>query len=327
MYEQVERSKENKSRAVANSVAQRKKNTKQGFGFVDNRPEAIMQRKVQEVANSSQQEEKNAQLQTTTDNNTELRQQTIQKQIDIDGVLATEDEIAGLNQDEDVNRVLLGWIDDGPRHVFRDWVQAIVFADKLLRYEEDVEHFEDVLRHSMSIPPYLPDWFIKRLNEIDEHIQDCLGEEFQEFTVMYIDQEMLRLHSAMARAKDQAREVEENENNPEVPKSPDKVIAAIVREAQKVDFTVAQPDPFPRRFDTGYYGSGRPNGRIKTEDLEAVKTGWKNKVISVISTLKPFQLRTARSGSNENIWDFQIELWDKGSSKFRPVFNFHIIYK
>lgn len=37
MYEQVERPKENKSRAVANSVAQRKSNEKQGFGFIDNR--------------------------------------------------------------------------------------------------------------------------------------------------------------------------------------------------------------------------------------------------------------------------------------------------
>lgn len=37
MYAQVEKSKEDKSRAVANSVAQKKGNEKQGFGFVDNR--------------------------------------------------------------------------------------------------------------------------------------------------------------------------------------------------------------------------------------------------------------------------------------------------
>ena len=37
MYAQVEKPKENKSRAVANSVAQKKSNVKQGFGFVDNR--------------------------------------------------------------------------------------------------------------------------------------------------------------------------------------------------------------------------------------------------------------------------------------------------
>jgi hypothetical protein len=39
MYAQVEKPKENKSRAVANSVSQRKGPVKQGFGFVDNRPQ------------------------------------------------------------------------------------------------------------------------------------------------------------------------------------------------------------------------------------------------------------------------------------------------
>ncbi len=38
MYEQVEKPKESKSRAVASSVAQNKSNVKQGFGFVDTRP-------------------------------------------------------------------------------------------------------------------------------------------------------------------------------------------------------------------------------------------------------------------------------------------------
>ncbi|WP_221937439.1 eCIS core domain-containing protein [Shewanella psychropiezotolerans] len=47
MYEQIEKPKENKSRAVANSVAQKKSNVKKGFRFVDNRPEFIAQRKVQ----------------------------------------------------------------------------------------------------------------------------------------------------------------------------------------------------------------------------------------------------------------------------------------
>ena len=52
MYAQVEKSKENKSRAVANSVAQKQIGGKSTFQFVDNRPEAIAQRKLQEVANS-----------------------------------------------------------------------------------------------------------------------------------------------------------------------------------------------------------------------------------------------------------------------------------
>lgn len=51
MYAQVEKTKENKSSAVANSVRQKKSNTKQGFGFVDNWPEAIAQRRLLDSKN------------------------------------------------------------------------------------------------------------------------------------------------------------------------------------------------------------------------------------------------------------------------------------
>lgn len=50
MYEQVEKSKENKSKSIANSVDLKKSKGKQGFGFVDNRPEAVAQRKLKEAA-------------------------------------------------------------------------------------------------------------------------------------------------------------------------------------------------------------------------------------------------------------------------------------
>ncbi|PCI96280.1 MAG: hypothetical protein COB15_10950 [Flavobacteriales bacterium] len=53
MYEQVEKPKENKSEAIANSVTQNKSNKKQGFGFVDNRLELFAQRKLQEMASKS----------------------------------------------------------------------------------------------------------------------------------------------------------------------------------------------------------------------------------------------------------------------------------
>ncbi len=46
MYAQVEKSKENKNRAVANSVSQNKSGGKQDFGFVDNRKQSVAQRAV-----------------------------------------------------------------------------------------------------------------------------------------------------------------------------------------------------------------------------------------------------------------------------------------
>lgn len=50
MYPKVEKPKENKSRAVANSVAQKQSNVKQGFVFVDNRCESGVQQKMRNVA-------------------------------------------------------------------------------------------------------------------------------------------------------------------------------------------------------------------------------------------------------------------------------------
>lgn len=46
MYAQLEKPKENNSRSVAYSVTKKNSNVKQGFGFVDNRPEAIVQRSI-----------------------------------------------------------------------------------------------------------------------------------------------------------------------------------------------------------------------------------------------------------------------------------------
>jgi hypothetical protein len=60
MYAQVEKPKENsfptnrqESRAVANTIARKKSDVKQSSGFVDNRPEAIAQRKLQEIESNS----------------------------------------------------------------------------------------------------------------------------------------------------------------------------------------------------------------------------------------------------------------------------------
>lgn len=53
MYEKVERSIEKKSKAIANSVTQKKNHRKQDLGFVDNRPMSIVQYKMQSQANNS----------------------------------------------------------------------------------------------------------------------------------------------------------------------------------------------------------------------------------------------------------------------------------
>ncbi|MDC1162573.1 hypothetical protein OAT18_03945 [Tenacibaculum sp.] len=72
MYAQVEKFKENKSRAVANSAVQKKKKSsrKQGFGFVDNRPESnlltlVAQNKVMDSESTKLQDNRVGTVSTT----------------------------------------------------------------------------------------------------------------------------------------------------------------------------------------------------------------------------------------------------------------------
>ncbi|MEX2569055.1 MAG: hypothetical protein WD431_24140 [Cyclobacteriaceae bacterium] len=63
----ADKSSENKSQAHVNGPTKPQTNVKSIFQFVDNRPEAISQRKLQEMANNSHQAKKVAQFQATAD--------------------------------------------------------------------------------------------------------------------------------------------------------------------------------------------------------------------------------------------------------------------
>ena len=98
MYEQVEKSKENKSRAIANSVAQNKSNVKQGFGFVDNRSESKAQKKLQNIMSNNN-------LQMMNRNEGTILQRfsvagSAPSSIDID----TEDGLGGHTRDRHINK-------------------------------------------------------------------------------------------------------------------------------------------------------------------------------------------------------------------------------
>lgn len=69
MYTQVEKSKKNKSCSVANSITQKKNIRKQNFRFMDNRLEATIQRKFQQIINSNPQAKQNPNI----DNSDHLR--------------------------------------------------------------------------------------------------------------------------------------------------------------------------------------------------------------------------------------------------------------
>lgn len=89
MNAHVDRSQENKSNAIANSLSKQQSVSKSTFQFVDNRPEVIAQRKLQEAINYSPQVKQLRAYQTMADNYTaqtaqrkeNLEEETLQRKL------------------------------------------------------------------------------------------------------------------------------------------------------------------------------------------------------------------------------------------------------
>ena len=75
----ADKTQENKNQAIANAVSQKQVGSESTFQFVDNRPEAVAPRKLQELANNSPQTKQAVQLQAMADNYSARQQQSIQK--------------------------------------------------------------------------------------------------------------------------------------------------------------------------------------------------------------------------------------------------------
>lgn len=79
MKTQADKTQENESLSVANGVSQKQSSSESTFQFVDKRPEAVAQRKLQEMVNNSPKTEQAAQLQAMADNFSVQQQLSIQK--------------------------------------------------------------------------------------------------------------------------------------------------------------------------------------------------------------------------------------------------------
>ncbi|MCP5003940.1 MAG: hypothetical protein GY941_08325 [Planctomycetes bacterium] len=79
MNTQADKTQENKSHSVTNGIAQTQSSSESAFQFVDNRPETIAQRKLQEMAINCPQVKQEAQLQAMADNYSARRSQPMQK--------------------------------------------------------------------------------------------------------------------------------------------------------------------------------------------------------------------------------------------------------
>lgn len=73
------KTQENKSQSVSAATSQRQSSRETPFHFVDNRPEAVAQRKLQEMMKNSPQAKQAARLQTMADSNSAQQQNPIQK--------------------------------------------------------------------------------------------------------------------------------------------------------------------------------------------------------------------------------------------------------
>jgi len=79
MNTHADKTQENKSQSVANDTSQMQSSGEPTFQFVDNRPEALQLRKLQEMANNSPQTQQTAQMQSIADNFPTQQQHPIQK--------------------------------------------------------------------------------------------------------------------------------------------------------------------------------------------------------------------------------------------------------
>lgn len=80
MNTHAEKKQDNKSQSVANALSQKRSGGKSTFQFVDNRPEAIAQRQLQEMANNSPRAMQLKAMQAMEDNYPAQQKQPIQKQ-------------------------------------------------------------------------------------------------------------------------------------------------------------------------------------------------------------------------------------------------------
>jgi len=99
MNTHVEKTKENKRQSVANAVTQKQGGGEPTFQFVDNRPEAITQRKLQEMANNSPQAKQVAQLQLMANKRSQAltiqhdtTMSTIQRMVSVDLLTDNDDK-------------------------------------------------------------------------------------------------------------------------------------------------------------------------------------------------------------------------------------------
>ncbi len=79
MNTHADKTQKNTIPSVANAFSEKRSGREPTFQFVDNRPEALSQRKLQEIANNSSQAKQTAQLQAMADDHSARKRHLIKK--------------------------------------------------------------------------------------------------------------------------------------------------------------------------------------------------------------------------------------------------------
>jgi hypothetical protein len=189
MNTHADKGQENKSQAVSNGLTQKEGSKDSAYQFADNRPEAIAQRMMQDMANSSSQVSQLRVFQEMADKSPQVKkadQQAIQKKGSNPGQQKTdnnspqEKDPAKLKRSEIMRQKLEAGSEE-------DETSSISWADyaKQLTEEEEEEEWDDInLSDSAEILPSMKEFarqtdagfFARRddlLVEIDKRLEQC----------------------------------------------------------------------------------------------------------------------------------------------------------
>lgn len=104
MNAHADKTQENKSQSVSNETSKKQGVGESTFQFVDNRPESVAQRELQEMANNSPQAKQAVQLQSMADNHSAQKQQPVQKKENNtglpDNLKAGMENLSGMSLDD-----------------------------------------------------------------------------------------------------------------------------------------------------------------------------------------------------------------------------------
>ncbi|GAA3595266.1 hypothetical protein Q4Q39_07330 [Flavivirga amylovorans] len=130
----ADKTQKNKSQSVSNSTSKMQNSSKSSLQFVDNRPEAAAQQKMQEIASEYSAQKMRNSVEQFDNSNIESNTQIIQPKLYIGGSSTPETretvKADKLNQDPEIMNGIYSMVDSRNKIEFEDWVSAILHIQR-----------------------------------------------------------------------------------------------------------------------------------------------------------------------------------------------------